>query len=107
MKDERPFAFAGLWEYWINSDGGVVESCALITTEPNELMAPIHNRMPVIVDPDCYDEWLDPMQQEVAKLNILLGSHPAEGMIAYPVNRFVNNAWFDDPHCIEPLLEQG
>ena len=107
MKDERPFAFAGLWEYWTNPDGQVVESCALITTAPNELMIPIHNRMPVIVDPDCYDEWLDPMQQEVAKLNALLRPYPAEYMMAYPVDRLVNNVSFDDSRCIEPLVEQG
>ena len=104
MKDKRPFAFAGLWEYWINSDGGVVESCALITTEPNELMAPIHNRMPAIVDPDRYGEWLDPRQQ-VAKLNALLGPYPAKQMIAYPVDQLVNNAWVDDLRCVEPLGE--
>ena len=107
MKDERPFAFAGLWEYWTNPDGQVVESCALITTAPNELMIPIHNRMPVIVDPDCYDEWLDPMQQEIVKLNALLRPYPAEYMMAYPVDRLVNNVSFDDSRCIEPLVEQG
>ena len=107
MKDERPFAFAGLWECWTNPEGKVVESCALMTTEPNELMTPIHNRMPVIIDPDCYGEWLNPMQQEVTKLNALLGPYPAEDMIAYPVSQLVNNASFDDPRCIEPLVEQG
>ena len=107
MKDERPFAFAGLWEGWTNPEGKVVESCALMTTEPNELMTPIHNRMPVIIDPDCYGEWLNPMQQEVTKLNALLGPYPAEDMIAYPVSQLVNNASFDDPRCIEPLVEQG
>ena len=107
MKDERPFAFAGLWECWANPDGQVVESCALITTAPNELMIPIHNRMPVIVDPDCYDEWLDPMQQEIVKLNALLRPYPAEYMMAYPVDRLVNNVSFDDSRCIEPLVEQG
>ena len=106
MKDERPFAFAGLWEHWVSSDGQVVESCALMTTNSNELMAPIHNRMPVIVDPARYDEWLDPMQQEVTKLNALLRPYPAGEMMVYPINRFVNNAYFDDPRCIEPLVEQ-
>ena len=106
MKDERPFAFAGLWEHWVSSDGQVVESCALMTTDSNELMAPIHNRMPVIVDPARYDEWLDPMQQEVTKLNALLRPYPAGEMMVYPINRFVNNAYFDDPRCIEPLVEQ-
>ena len=106
MKDERPFAFAGLWEHWASPDGQVVESCALMTTDSNELMAPIHNRMPVIVDPARYDEWLDPMQQEVTKLNALLRPYPAGEMMVYPINRFVNNAYFDDPRCIEPLVEQ-
>jgi len=106
LKSERPFAFAGLWDHWADADGQVIESCALLTTEPNELMAPIHNRMPVILNPDAYDDWLDPDQQNVARLATLLGSYPAEDMVANPVSRLVNNARFDDPRCVEPLVEQ-
>jgi len=106
LKSERPFAFAGLWDHWASADGKTIETCALLTTEPNALMAPIHNRMPVILNPDTYDDWLDPDQQDVVRLATLLGSYPAEEMVANPVSRLVNNARFDDPRCIEALGEQ-
>src|SRR5437016_8151445 len=57
MKDREPFAFAGLWEHWEDHDGQVIESCTLLTTEPNELLAQVHNRMPVILDQRDYDLW--------------------------------------------------
>src|SRR5690606_7874863 len=60
MKDEKPFAFAGLWDEWRGPDGQTIRSCTIITTEPNELLATVHDRMPVILPPDAYDEWLDP-----------------------------------------------
>jgi putative SOS response-associated peptidase YedK len=106
LKSERPFAFAGLWDHWADADEKTIESCALLTTEPNELMAPIHHRMPVILNPDAYDDWLDPDQQDVARLVTLLGPYPAGEMVANPVSRLVNNARFDDPRCVEPLVEQ-
>lgn len=106
MRDERPFAFAGLWEHWIDDEGKVLETCALLTTEPNELMGPIHHRMPVILNVEGYDDWLDPNLQTVERLTPLLQSYPAEEMMAYPVGRLVNNARFDDPRCIEPLAKQ-
>ena len=106
MKDDRPFAFAGLWEHWSSSEGQVIETCALLTTEPNELMSPIHNRMPVILNPDAYDPWLDPTLHDGSRLTSLLQSYPTEEMVANPVSRLVNNARFDDPRCIEPLMGQ-
>jgi len=106
LKSERPFAFAGLWDHWASADGNTIETCALLTTEPNELMAPIHHRMPVILNPDTYDDWLDPDQQDVERLATLLGSYPAEKMMANPVSRIVNNARFDDPRCVSALVEQ-
>jgi putative SOS response-associated peptidase YedK len=68
LKDWGPFAIAGLWEHWEGKDGMVVVSCTLLTTEPSDLLEPIHNRMPVILDPKDYDLWLDPDVQEVARL---------------------------------------
>lgn len=106
MKDDHPFAFAGLWEQWMDADGKPLETCALLTTEPNELMGPIHHRMPVILKTDAYDPWLDPTLHDVSKLTPLLQSYPAEEMIADPVGRLVNNARFDDPRCIEPLAQE-
>jgi putative SOS response-associated peptidase YedK len=105
MIDERPFAFAGLWDHWLSADGQIIESCALLTTEPNELMARIHHRMPVLLAPEAYEEWLNPAQQDVDRLVPMLRPYPSEEMIANPVSRLVNNARFDDPRCIEVFAE--
>jgi putative SOS response-associated peptidase YedK len=103
MKDREPFAFAGLWEHWENQDGQAIESCTILTTEPNDLLKPIHNRMPVILDPKDYDLWLDPNIRDAGKVRRLLGPYPPEEMTAYPVSLRVNNPRNDDPECIEPL----
>lgn len=103
MKDREPFAFAGLWEHWENQDGQAIESCTILTTEPNDLLKPIHNRMPVILDSKDYDLWLDPDVRDAGKLCALLGPYHPEDMAAFPVNLRVNNPRNDDPACIEPL----
>lgn len=105
LREGQPFAFAGLWEYWKGSDDLVIQSCTLLTTQPNELMRPLHNRMPVILSPKDYDLWLDPKVQQAEQLQPLLRAHPAEEMEAFPVSRFVNRPANDDPACIEPLAE--
>jgi putative SOS response-associated peptidase YedK len=102
LKDDSPFAFAGLWERWKDPCGESVESCALITTDANEVVRPIHDRMPVILQRKDYEPWLDPEVQEPEKLQKLLVPSPAETMRAYPVSLFVNNAGNEDPKCIEP-----
>jgi putative SOS response-associated peptidase YedK len=101
-QDGQPFALAGLWERWEGPDG-CIDSCALLTTTANELMSPIHDRMPVILDPPQFDLWLDPALQDVDLLQGLLRPYPAELMIAYPVPTRVNNARNDDPQCVLPL----
>lgn len=103
LQDESPFAFAGLWEHWDGPDGQVIESCTLITTMPNDLVRPVHNRMPVILPPDQYELWLDPTMREVKVLESLLQPYPEEAMKAYPVSQLVNIPANDDPQCIEPL----
>ena len=103
MKDGEPFAIAGLWEHWEGQDGQVIESCTLLTTEPNDVLAPIHNRMPVILDPKDYAQWLDPDLQDVSRLKTLLHPYTSEQMTYYPVNLRVNNPRNDDVLCIEPL----
>jgi putative SOS response-associated peptidase YedK len=101
LSDEQPFAFAGLWERWEDATGEEIESCTLLTTEPNELMRPIHNRMPVILDPKDYDLWLDPEVKKSELLQPLLRSYPTEEMTAYPVSKAVNKPSNDSTECIE------
>ena len=103
LKSEKPFAFAGLWERWSpNIDDDPLLSCTIITTSPNSLMETIHRRMPVILEPDAYDQWLDPSEQPPTQLDGLLKSYPSEEMEAYPVSRLVNRPINDSPDCIAP-----
>ena len=80
LQDERLFAFAGLWECWTGSDGSELESCTIITCEPNELLAPLHNRMPVILPPDDFERWLSPTESP-GELQSLLIPYPPEEMV--------------------------
>jgi putative SOS response-associated peptidase YedK len=96
--DGAPFAFAGLWERWSQPDGNVLRSCTIITCPPNALVAPVHNRMPVILDPADHARWLDP----AAGGRDLLKPCPAEWLEAIPVSTRVNSPHHDDPECIAP-----
>lgn len=98
----QPFAFAGLWEWWTppGGDGSEIRSCTIITTEPNSLMASIHNRMPVILPPEAYEMWLEPAEQRSEKLMPLIQPYPAKAMKARPVSRLVNSPASDSPACI-------
>ncbi len=108
LRDTRPFAFAGLWERWKGHDDDVIDSCTLLTTQPNDLLRQVHNRMPVILQPRDYDLWLDPEVQKPELLQPLLLPYPPEEMDAYPISRYVNSPDNDTPKCIEPLpLQQG
>jgi putative SOS response-associated peptidase YedK len=98
-----PLAFAGLWESWHSKEGDHILSCTIITTSPNEFMAEIHNRMPVILSPEHYDLWLDPAERSPADLDPLLKPYPAALMTAYPVSTAVNNPQNDRVECIQPL----
>lgn len=102
MKDRKPFVFAGLWDSWNSPDGSLVKSCTIITTEPNELMSLIHNRMPVILHPRDYAKWLDPAPQTPDQLKPLLKPFPAESMDAYPVSTLVNKPINDMPELVVP-----
>ncbi len=104
LATKKPFAFAGLWELWRPDDTPIL-SCTIITTEPNALLASIHNRMPVILSPGDYALWLDPAEQKPAALNHLLTPYPANLMTAYPVSRLVNSPANDTPACIVPSSE--
>lgn len=103
LSDRYPFAFAGLWEHWEDATGEEIESCTLLTTEPNELMCPIHNRMPVILDPKDYDLWLDSEVKKSELLEPLLRPYPSEEMTAYPVSKAVNKPSNDSTECIESI----
>ena len=100
LADESLFAFAGLWEHWQSEHGDDLESCAILTTEPNDMMRPIHDRMPVIIEPDNYASWLDTKVQDPTKVTSLLRPLPAELMLARPVSAYVNNPRNDGPECI-------
>ncbi len=101
--DGKPFAFAGLWESWEGPGQAVVESCTILTTSANELLLPIHDRMPVIVSPADYDLWLSPEVRDPAELARLFRPCPPEEMTAFPVGTAVNNPKTDSPQLIEPL----
>ncbi len=102
MRDDRPFAFAGLWESWAAAEHSAIESCTLLTTGPNELLRPIHDRMPVILARDDYRRWLDPALQQPEQIAPLLRPYPSERMEADPVGTFVNDPANEGPGCIEP-----
>ena len=102
LKSGRPFAFAGLWGDWHAPDGSQIKSATIITTQPNELIARLHNRMPVILPPDTYARWLDPAPRQPANLQGLLAPYPAEAMSAHPVSTLVNSPANDLPECIAP-----
>ncbi|MCB8923760.1 MAG: SOS response-associated peptidase [Ardenticatenaceae bacterium] len=96
------FAFAGLWEYWQSADGSELQTCTILTTTPNDLMASIHNRMPVIVEPADFDMWLHPGPRS-DDAHHLLRPYPADKMAAYAVSTAVNSPANDNPTCIAPL----
>jgi putative SOS response-associated peptidase YedK len=102
MADQNVFALAGLWERWTAPDNTVTESCAILTTGANELVKTVHHRMPVIVPPDRYDQWLGTPPQAADRLVEILTPFPYDGMIAYPVGTHVNKPANDDPRCMEP-----
>lgn len=106
LKGGATFAFAGLWETWTPHEGkdagAPLETFTILTTEANAKLAPIHERMPVMLAPDAYATWLDPAGP-VEALRRLLGPYPAEPMAFYRVSDRVNNVRHDDAECIRPL----
>jgi putative SOS response-associated peptidase YedK len=103
MQDRQVFAFAGLWEIWHSPEGGEIRTATILTTEPNEFMAEIHDRMPVILQAKDYETWLAAGDQKADDLMPLMKPFPAELMKAYPVSTFVNSPGNDTPETIEPL----
>ncbi|CAN1212554.1 Abasic site processing protein [Tumidithrix helvetica PCC 7403] len=104
LKDSSPFAFAGLWERWESKEGDIVETCTILTTEANDLVSPIHDRMPVILHPKDYDLWLDPKFTRSDRLQALLVPYPSEFMVSHPVGTKVNSPKNDSPECLQPSI---
>jgi len=93
---------AGLWDIWEDPDGSSIKTCTIITTQPNELMELIHDRMPVILHPRDYAKWLNPAPQTPENLQPLIKPFPADDMSAYPVSTLVNKTTNDKPELVVP-----
>jgi len=106
VRDVPAFAFAGLAEHWTSPEGTPVDTCTIITTTANSLMQPIHNRMPVIVDPADYDRWLDPGNQDPNEVLPLLKPFPADRMQAVAVSTLVNSPRNESPQCVVPITDR-
>jgi len=103
LSDESPFGFAGLWEKWTAPDGEVIESCSIITTAANSLVESVHDRMPVILAPQFFEEWLDPEFSDVDRLMPMLAPFAASQMKVMQVSNIVNNARNEiDPRLTGP-----
>jgi len=102
-RDGQPFAFAGLWDRWHNPDDGATESATILTTSPNDLMRPIHDRMPVILPADEYTKWLDPEVKDAKLLEPLLKPCDPADWEAIGVSTYVNTPRHDDERCISPV----
>jgi putative SOS response-associated peptidase YedK len=104
LKDKDVFGFAGLWEEWLDKETGeVLETCTIITTEANQVLEPVHDRMPVILKPEDYEQWLDPQENVSERLQKLLAPYPPAEMTSHAVSRSVNYPDADSPELIEPL----
>jgi len=102
MKDDAPFAMAGIWEHWQQGEQ-VIESCSIIVTESNDCIRPIHDRMPCIISAEEYDQWLDKGNTKTDDLLPLLRSYPSDAMKAWPVSTRVNSPANNSPENIQAL----
>lgn len=103
---DQPLPFAGLWESWTSPDGASLDSCTIITTQANDLMKPIHHRMPAMVKQEHQAAWLDPRLQDTEALREVTQSPPNEVLTCYPVSSFVNHSGNDGPDCVAPISRQ-
>ena len=103
---DKPFAFAGLWESWTNKESveeSVYKSCTIITTAASDSIREIHHRMPVILDPDFYEKWLNVEIQDPKELESVLQDGIIHDVKYYPVSTFANSVKNNDPNCIKPI----
>ena len=103
MRTGEPFAFAGIWSVWKDPAGSRIESCAIVTTTANDLLRPIHHRMPAILPEELEALWLDAPYDRYFPLTELFAPHPADAMKAYEVSTAVNSASNDSPEVAEPM----
>ncbi len=97
------FAFAGIWDRWRDASDNAVETCSILTTTPNAVTSAVHDRMPVILDPDSYDLWLNPGMKDVGAASELLKPYDARLMRCYPVSSRINHVATDDEECSAPV----
>ena len=107
MKSGELFAFAGLWDSWRDPDGDIVRSCTIITTQPNELLRPIHNRMPVILPKELESFWLDDEVRDLFALGDILIPYPPEAMDAYEVSSLVSRPSNEGPEMAIPIGQES
>ncbi|MFO7322856.1 MAG: SOS response-associated peptidase [Chloroflexota bacterium] len=103
LRDEPVFAFAGLWEIWYSPDGDELRTCTILTTAANDLLRPLHERMPVILKRENYADWLEPGEAPIEALIPLMKPYDPDKMALYEVSRMVNRATVDTPELIEPV----
>jgi putative SOS response-associated peptidase YedK len=99
VREGELFAFAGLWDRWKDQSGKIVETCSILTTTPNAVTSGVHDRMPVVLDPDGYDLWLDPGMTKAEAVSDLLTPCDARLMRCYPVSTRINHVANDDEEC--------
>ena len=107
MKDASLFAFGGLYERWLSAEGEVLDTCTIVTTAANELLLPVHDRMPMIVARRDYERWLDPANAEVRDL---IAPFPSSEMAYYPISPRVNSVKHDDAKLLErtePIADES
>lgn len=107
VNDGKLFAFAGFWDRWKDPNGNWVNTCSILTTVPNTVTSPVHDRMPVILNPDAYDLWLDPGMRDMDAASELLKPYDARLMRRYPVSTRINNVVNDDEECSKPVTHDA
>ena len=105
--DRRLMAMAGLWDMWRSPAGETVRSFTIVTTAANPLLAPLHERMPVILDPDAWPIWLGEVAADSERLKMLLAPYPADRMVVWPVDKRVGNVKNKDAGLVEPVALAG
>jgi len=106
MPDGGVYMMAGIWSTWRSPDGEEIDTCSILTTEPNAEIAALHDRMPVILQPEQYDLWLDPEEAAPERLSPLMVAAPEKMLVLVPVSTRVNSVKNDDPECLEEVEEE-